>query len=303
MNPPAEIIAGLTQATACISPKFFYDAAGSALFEKITQLAAYYPTRVERQIMTAHGPDIAAQIGAGCTVIELGAGNCEKAQALCKLIDPKHFVAVDISEDFLHQSVARLAAALPSVQVSAVAADLTQSFTMPTDVPASRRLVFYPGSSIGNFDPPHALALLERMRGLIDNDSALLIGVDLVKDEAVLNAAYDDEEGITAAFNLNVLNHVNRLIGSNFEPDQWQHRAFFNAAKSRIEMHLEARADILVEWPGGGRSFARAERIHTENSYKYRVADFVALLRRAGLTQTQVWTDANNWFAVMLARP
>ncbi|MDD5031085.1 MAG: L-histidine N(alpha)-methyltransferase [Rhodoferax sp.] len=303
MNPQTEIIDGLTRASACISPKYFYDAAGSALFEQITRLPAYYPTRVERQIMTTHGADIAQRIGTGGTVIEPGAGNCEKARALCQLIRPERFVALDISEDFLHQAVAGLRAALPGVTVSAVVADLTHAIALPVDVPMPRRLVFYPGSSIGNFDPPHALALLTRLRRLLDTDGVLLIGVDLVKEEAVLNAAYDDGEGITAAFNRNVLNHVNRLIDSNFEPGQWQHRAFFNAAESRIEMHLEARADTLVHWPGGGRSFVRGERIHTENSYKYRADDFVALLHRAGLSQTQIWSDPANWFAVILARP
>lgn len=303
MNPQTEIIEGLTQTAASISSKYFYDAAGSALFEQITRLPAYYPTRVERQIMTMHGADMAQRVGTGGTVIEPGAGNCEKARALCELVRPERFVALDISEDFLHQAVAGLRAALPDVSVSAVVADLTRAIALPADVPMPRRLVFYPGSSIGNFDPLDAQALLQRMRGLIDDGGALLIGVDLVKSEAVLNAAYDDDQGVTAAFNRNVLNHVNRLIGSNFDTAQWQHRAFFNATASRIEMHLEACADIRVQWTGGKRHFVRGERIHTENSYKYRADDFVALLRRAGLTQTQVWTDPANWFAVMLARP
>ena len=174
---------------------------------------------------------------------------------------------------------------------------------MPPSLPKERRLVFYPGSSIGNFDPPHARALLSRMRDLLQDDGALLIGVDLVKSEAVLNAAYDDDEGVTAAFNLNVLDHVNRLIGSDFDTRQWQHRAFFNAEQSRVEMHLEATTDLLVRWHGGSRSFSRGERIHTENSYKYRAEGFVELLGRSGFTQTQVWTDEQAWFAVVLARP
>jgi L-histidine N-alpha-methyltransferase len=162
--------------------------------------------------------------------------------------------------------------------------------------------VFYPGSSIGNFDPPQAQALLSRMRALLQDDGALLIGVDLVKDSAVLHAAYDDAAGITADFNLNVLNHLNRLIGSDFDVTQWQHLAFFNAEQSRIEMHLQARVDLVVRWPGASRAFARGERIHTENSYKYRVDDFINLLHRAGLPHTQVWTDEKRWFAVLLAR-
>jgi len=266
-------------------------------------LPAYYLTRVERQIMVAHGAEIAQCIGTGGTVIEPGAGNCEKARALCELLCPARFVALDISEDFLHQAVAGLRAALPGIAVSAVVADLTHAIALPVDIPMPRRLVFYPGSSIGNFDPPYAQALLARMRSLLDDDGALLIGVDLVKQDAVLNAAYDDDQGVTAAFNRNVLTHVNRLIGSNFVPSQWLHRAFFNAAESRMEMHLEATVDTLVQWPGGERRFARSERIHTENSYKYRIEDFVALLRRAGFLQTQIWTDSDHWFAVLLARP
>jgi dimethylhistidine N-methyltransferase len=303
MTPQSEIIEGLTCPYASISPKYFYDATGSALFEQITQLPEYYPTRLERQIMAEHGTSMARQIGTGRTVIELGAGNCEKALALRQQIDPKCFVAVDISEDFLHQAAAGLRVALPGVDVLAVAADLTKPVDLPTDLPQDRRLVFYPGSSIGNFDPPQALTLLARMRDLLQDDGALLIGVDLVKDEAVLNAAYDDAQGITAAFNRNVLSHVNRIIGNDFEPRQWRHVAFFNAGQSRIEMHLQATTDTVVRWPGGERHFARGERIHTENSYKYRVDDFVELLSRAGLSQTQVWTDTKNWFAVVLARP
>jgi len=141
------------------------------------------------------------------------------------------------------------------------------------------------------------------MRGLLQDDGALLVGVDLVKDKAVLHAAYDDDDGITAAFNLNVLSHVNRLIGSDFDTSQWQHRAFFNAEQSRIEMHLEAKTDLLMRWRNGARSFAKGERIHTENSYKYQVEDFQALLHRSGFSETQVWTDEQDWFAVVLARP
>ncbi|OIQ72032.1 histidine-specific methyltransferase EgtD [mine drainage metagenome] len=242
-------------------------------------------------------------MGAHCTVIELGAGNCQKARVLCELINPARFVAVDISEAFLHEAVAAMRLSFPNIDIQAIAADLTADIVLPASLPAERRLLFYPGSSIGNFDPPHALTLLSRMRGLLQDDGALLIGVDLVKDKAVLHAAYDDDAGVTAAFNLNLLSHVNRLIGSDFDANRWQHRAFFNAQQSRIEMHLEAKTGHLVRWRNGTRSFAQGERIHTENSYKYRVEDFVALLKRAGFSQTQVWTDEQDWFVVVLARP
>ena len=298
-----ELVQGLNQTPATISPKFFYDTKGSALFEAITRLQAYYPTRTEQGIMAANAPEIGCAVGTSRTLIELGAGNCQKAKALCALIEPERFLAVDISEAFLHEAVAAMRLSFPTIDIQAIAADLTSDIVLPANLPAERRLVFYPGSSIGNFDPPHALALLSRMRGLLQDDGALLIGVDLVKEEALLNAAYDDAEGVTAGFNLNVLDHANRLIGSDFTTDQWQHRAFFNAEQSRIEMHLEAKTDLLVRWQNGHRTFVQGERIHTENSYKYRVEDFTALLARAGLPQAQVWTDAQAWFAVVLARP
>lgn len=298
-----ELVKGLYQTPARISPKYFYDARGSALFEHITRLQAYYLTRTEQAIMATYAPEIARAVGANCTVIELGAGNCQKARLLCKLIDPAHFVAVDISEAFLNEAVAGMRLVFPSMTIDAIAADLTTNIVLPASVSAHRRLLFYPGSSIGNFDPPQAQALLSRVCGLLQEDGALLIGVDLVKDVAVLNAAYDDEAGVTAAFNLNVLDHINRLIDSDFDATQWQHRAFFNAELSRIEMHLEAKNEQLMRWRNGARSFAQGERIHTENSYKYQVEDFVALLRRAGFSQTQVWNDEQTWFAVVLARP
>jgi len=298
-----DIVKGLMQTPAAISPKYFYDAKGSAFFEDITRLKAYYPTRTEQAIMAANAPEIARAVGANCTVIELGAGNCQKAKFLCTLIDPEHFVAVDISEAFLNEAVAGMRLAFPRMAIDAIAADLTTDIVLPASLSTHRRLLFYPGSSIGNFDPPQAQALLSRMCGLLQNDGALLIGVDLVKDAAVLNAAYDDDTGVTAAFNLNVLDHVNSLIDSDFDATQWQHRAFFNAELSRIEMHLEAKNEQLMRWRNGARSFAQGERIHTENSYKYREEDFVALLRRAGFSQAQVWTDEQAWFAVVLARP
>lgn len=298
-----ELVRGLYQTPARISPKYFYDAKGSSLFEDITHLDSYYLTRTERAIMATHASEIALAVGSQRTVIELGAGNCQKAKILCELIAPARFVAVDISATFLQEAVAGIRLAFPLMAIDAIAADLTTDIVLPTSLPVQHRLVFYPGSSIGNFDPPHAQALLSRMRGLLQYDGGLLIGVDLVKDAAVLNAAYDDETGVTAAFNLNVLSHVNALIGSDFDVSQWQHRAFFNADASRIEMHLEAKTEVLMKWRNGARSFARGERIHTENSYKYRVDDFVALLKRCGFSETQVWTDAQTWFALVLARP
>ncbi len=298
----ADIVVGLLQTPATIAPKYFYDARGSALFEDITRLPEYYPTRTESAIMSRQAAAMAQAIGPGSTVIELGAGNCQKARALCQQLQARHYVAVDISADFMTDAVAGMRAAFPALPIDAVVADITTDWALPAQVPTGQRLVFYPGSSIGNFDPPQAQALLARMRAVAGAGGALLIGVDLVKDTAVLNAAYDDAAGVTAAFNLNMLDHINRLIGADFDTRQWRHIAFFNETQSRIEMHLEAAQAVEVRWRGGMRRFTQGERIHTENSYKYRVDDFVALLARAGFGQAQVWTDAQQWFAVVLAR-
>ena len=298
-----ELIDGLLSQPSTISPKYFYDARGSALFEEITRLPEYYPTRTEAELMAREGKHIARALGPVATIIELGAGNCEKAKALCALLHPERFLAVDISAEFLHEAIDGLRDAFPALEVHAFAADLTQDLTVPSDIPAAGRLLFYPGSSIGNFDPPAALSLLSRIRSLLDDDGGLLIGVDLIKDTERLHAAYNDAAGVTAAFNLNVLSHVNQVLGSNFNLEQWRHVAFFNDRKARIEMHLEAATELRVSWPGGHRDYACGERIHTENSYKYDIEGFAHLLTQAGFQKTQAWTDQRGWFAVVLARP
>jgi L-histidine Nalpha-methyltransferase len=298
-----ELIDGLLSQPSTISPKYFYDAKGSALFEDITRLPEYYPTRTEAELMAAEGKHIARAVGPVATIIELGAGNCEKAKVLCALLRPERFLAVDISAEFLHEAVDGLRDAFPALEVHAFAADLTEDLTVPSDIPAAGRLVFYPGSSIGNFDRPEALRLLSRIRSLLDDDGGLLIGVDLIKDNERLHAAYNDAAGVTAAFNLNVLSHINKVLGSDFDLEQWRHVAFFNHQEARIEMHLEAATDLRVSWPGGHRDYACGERIHTENSYKYDIESFVHLLAHAGFQRTQAWTDQRGWFAAVLARP
>ncbi len=297
-----QIIAALCRPAPSISPKFFYDARGSALFERITRLPEYYPTRTEHEVMELHGREIADRVGGGGTIIEPGAGNCEKARVLCELLRPSHFVAIDISAGFVIEAAQALQRALPFIDVRAVSADLSTDFDLPPDLPRRQRTVFYPGSSIGNFDPEHARDLLRRMHRLCADAGSLLIGVDLVKDAAILDAAYNDAEGVTAAFNLNALDHVNRLTGADFRAAQWIHRAFFNPSASRIEMHLEARADTTVRWSERERRFARGERIHTENSYKYTPQGFSALLVEAGFRQVHYWTDPRRWFAVFHGR-
>ena len=298
-----EIISGLTKIIPEISPKYFYDSTGSQLFEEITQLAEYYPTRSEKAIFAQHGEDIAAQIGAGCALIEPGAGSCEKAKKLCELIRPSQFLAIDISRDFLQESAEMLRRHFSSFPIDILVADLGSPIQIPIEFPREKRLVFYPGSSLGNFHPEQATELLSRFRELLDVDGALLIGVDLQKERAILEAAYDDKAGITAEFNLNILSHINHLISSDFDLSDWKHVAFFNAAESRIEMHLQTVRDCLVRWPGGERFFSEGMRIHTENSYKYTRESLLDLLKNAGFSNTQIWLDDNQWFAVVLARP
>lgn len=293
-----DIIDRLCEPQASISPKYFYDLLGSRLFELITLLPEYYPTRTERSVMREHASAIAAAVGLGGTLIDLGAGNCEKAEALFDTLRPRQYVALDISADFIQQAVAGLRRRHPSIDICAVGADLSQPFDLPPAVHAHQRTFFYPGSSIGNFDPPEALALLRRIRQLCGGEGGLLIGVDLVKDTVVLESAYDDELGVTAAFNLNLLNHVNRLLESDFHPRDWLHRARYARNQSRIEMYLEARRELSVNWPGGQRTFAAGERIHTENSYKYTLTDFENLLKHAGFSHTRSWTDTRHWFGV-----
>jgi dimethylhistidine N-methyltransferase len=294
-----ELIAGLTAPQATASPKYLYDALGSKLFEAICELPEYYPTRTEASIFERHGADIAESVGSGVTLIDLGAGNCAKAARLFPLLSPAQYVPIDISADFLQEAVQQLRQRFPQIEMLALGMDFSATLALPEQVGRSRRLFFYPGSSLGNFHPDEALAFLRRLRAA---DGELLIGIDLVKDHAVLDAAYDDALGVTASFNLNLLNHLNRQLQADFNLREWRHRGFFNAALSRIEMHLEARHALTVRWRGGERRFAEGERIHTENSYKYTPDGFAALLREAGYRLACSWTDEAGWFMVCHAR-
>ncbi|MEG0885438.1 MAG: L-histidine N(alpha)-methyltransferase [Janthinobacterium sp.] len=298
----AEISAGLLARDAWTSPKYLYDALGSKLFEAICALPEYYPTRTEAAIFARHGAEIAHAVGPGGTLIDLGAGNCAKAASLFPLLHPAQYVAVDISYDFLSESLNRLQQRFPHIEMTGLGLDFSSRLDLPDSVREARRLFFYPGSSIGNFAPEQAIAFLRRLRANADGDGGLLIGVDLIKDDAVLDAAYDDALGVTAAFNLNMLRHVNGLIGADFDVRAWRHHGYFNAEESRVEMHLEARSEQVVHWKGGQRRFAKGERIHTEDSYKYTRATFVGLLEQAGFSTVQVWTDPQQWFAVIYAR-
>lgn len=303
--PHAELLAGLAASEAVISPKYFYDSLGSKLFEAICALPEYYPTRTEAAIFAAHQQSIAAAVGQGCTLIDLGAGNCAKAAALFDALQPRQYVPVDISTDFLRQSVAGLQKRFPQLPMVPLAMDFSATLELPDSVDAQRRLFFYPGSSLGNFDPQQALVFLRRIRAALPpegGDGGILIGLDLVKDARVLEAAYDDAIGVTAAFNLNVLNHVNALIGADFNARDWRHVAFYNARQQRIEMHLEARRDLIVRWPGARRTFRQGERIHTEYSHKFSEQDILGLLEQVGFGRCRIWFDERRWFAVCHAQ-
>ncbi|WP_245200161.1 L-histidine N(alpha)-methyltransferase [Herbaspirillum sp. LeCh32-8] len=300
----AELEAGLTAPQAAISPKYLYDALGSKLFEAICELPEYYPTRTEAAIFSAHAEDIAAAVGTGVTLIDLGAGNCAKAAGLFPALRPRQYVPIDISAEFLHGAVNGLRQRFPDIPMHEVAMDFSASLELPATVNRDRRLFFYPGSSLGNFDPQQALAFLRRMRHALQIGEAggVLLGLDLVKDSRVLDAAYDDELGVTAAFNLNMLNHVNRLMGADFNARDWRHVGFYNVELQRVEMHLEARRDLIVRWDGDRRTFRQGERIHTENSHKFTPEDILSMLEDAGFGDVRMWTDPQRWFAVCHAR-
>jgi dimethylhistidine N-methyltransferase len=297
-----ELAAGLQQRPAAIAPKYFYNPLGSKLFEAICLLEEYYLTRVETGIYTAHAAAIAAAAGPGTTLIDLGAGNCGKADLLLGALQPRQYVPVDISVEFLRGAAGRLQARYPGLPIFPLGFDFMDGLHLPPQVEAHQRLFFYPGSSIGNFTPAQAGQFLTRLRAACGPDGALLIGVDLVKPSAVLDAAYNDALGVTAAFNLNLLTHVNELLGSDFALAEWRHLAFFNAAQSRIEMHLQARRPVTVRWPGAERIFAEGECIHTENSYKYTARGFAELLETCGFGETKCWTDEARQFLVCHAR-
>ena len=310
-----ELLQGLQATKAYTSPKYLYDALGSKLFEAITELPEYYPTRAEAAIFLEHAASMARNIPQGAAFVDLGAGNCQKAASLFEHFKPSRYIAVDISSNFLRGTLASLQRQYPDLDMAGVGMDFSESLDLPDaalgDTPEARalapRVFFYPGSSIGNFTPDAALAFLQRIKAACSvqssnsKQSGLLIGVDLVKDTAELEAAYDDALGVTAAFNRNLLLYLNRLIGSDFALADWSHVALYNDQLARIEMHLQAKQDVALHWAGGDRIFAKDERIHTENSYKWIAQGFSDLLENAGFSKPIVWTDVEQKFAVMWA--
>jgi len=296
----AAILAGFSAPTAAVPPKYFYDALGSRLFSAITELPEYYPTRTEASIFSRYIGEMAAEMVPVTTLVDLGAGNCEKAASLFAALQVQRYVAVDISASYLRDSLESLQRKHPTMDLLGIGFDFSRTLNLPAEVGKGPRTMFYPGSSIGNFTPAEALALLRQVH-LASAGGALLIGVDLVKPTDILEQAYDDPLGVTAAFNRNLLRHLNALVGTDFAIDDWRHVAFFNAQASRIEMHREAVQATVVHWADGERAFVAGERIHTENSYKWRSEDFTDLLQAAGFRRVESWTDENGWFAVFRA--
>lgn len=298
-----EISEGLCAEQSFVPPKFLYDRLGSKLFEAICELPEYYPTRTEASILNENLLDIGKSVGSGGTLIDLGAGNCAKAAQLFPTIRPSAYVPIDISSEFLQDHISRLQERYPHIQMLPLEMDFSTKLSLPQSIEKENRIFFYPGSSIGNFSPPEALLFLRQVREACLQNGSLLIGVDLIKDRSILEPAYDDVLGVTAAFNLNLLRHLNSTLKTDFCLSDWKHSAFFNTDLSRIEMHLEAREAVTVSWPGGGqRQFKKGERIHTESSYKYTERDFLELLKKAGFSEVRSWTDPKSWFLVCHAQ-
>ncbi|MGH1572861.1 L-histidine N(alpha)-methyltransferase [Methylobacterium sp. P31] len=294
---------GLSKPQKALSPKYFYDAAGSDLFEAITRLPEYYPTRTEIGILDRSGSEIAALLPANAALVEFGSGSTVKLRRLLRHLDTLGaYAPVDVSGAFLRAQAEALMADLPQLRVEPVVADFTRDFDLPDSLDGLPRAGFFPGSTIGNFEPAEAEDLLRRFGRILGEGAHLIVGVDLVKDTATLERAYDDSAGVTAAFNLNLLTRINRELAGRFDLDAFAHRAVFNRQASRIEMHLVARDAQDVRVGSDTFAFAEGETIHTESSYKYTVETFQALAERAGWTWLRVWTDPEGLFSVHALR-
>ncbi len=295
-----EVLSGLDKPQKALPPKYFYDAQGCELFEQICELPEYYPTRTELAIMGERAAEMARFLGPGCQLIEFGSGSSRKTRLLLEQLQPLLYVPIEIAGDAMRSAATDLARAFPWLNINGVCADYTKPLTLPefVGVPIRRKAVYFPGSTIGNFTPLEAIEFLRRARHMVGAGGALLIGVDLKKEKAVLEAAYDDATGVTAAFNLNLLARINRELGGDFQPRRFRHRAFYDEARGWIEMHLESLATQFVHVGGRRFSFSQGETILTEISCKYGVDEFRALAQRAGFAAGQTWTDAAGRFSV-----
>jgi len=294
-----DVLSGLAQLQKSLAPKYFYDARGSELFEAICLLPEYYPTRTELAMMQVSAGEMARRLGLECLLIEYGAGSGRKTRVLIEALMPVAYMAIDISRTALQQCAAELALAYPAVRVAAVCADYTRPLQLPAlDASACRRVIYFPGSTIGNFARTEALAFLRHAHTIAGPGGAMLVGVDLKKDHARLHAAYNDAQGVTAAFNLNLLVRINRELDANFDIAAFEHYAFYDAGKGRIEMHLRSLCEQQVSVAGRTFHFRAGETIHTENSCKYAVEEFQQLARDAGFAAEHCWMDAEQLFSV-----
>jgi dimethylhistidine N-methyltransferase len=300
----ADVLEGLAATPKRLPAKYFYDEAGSRLFERITELPEYYPTRTELRILESSAASIARLTDPGAALIEFGSGSTAKARVLLRhMVSVSAYVPVDISADFVNGEAARLQADFPALRVLPVAADFTGAFELPAAVKAGPRLGFFPGSTIGNLEPHEVTGFLRRAKRALGRGAAFVVGVDLVKDPEVLYAAYNDSQGVTAQFNRNLLVRINRELGADFDVSAFEHHAFYHRELRRIEMHLASLRRQKVRMLGKCFEFRAGETIHTENSYKYTIESFTALARGAGWTTGPVWTDPERYFSVQALVP
>ena len=297
-----DVLDGLARAQKQVPPKYFYDAAGSDLFEQITVLPEYYPTRTELGILRRRGADIAALLPKRAALVEFGAGATTKVRLLLRDCDIAAYVPVDISKDFLQSQADKLRRDFPHLSVHPLAADFTQAFELPDEVAGCPKVGFFPGSTLGNFEPQEASQFLRRAADSLGAGAMMILGVDLEKDEKILHDAYNDAAGVTAKFNLNLMTRMNRELGGNFDLSSFQHRAIYNRDQHRIEMHLISRRPQMVRVCGHTVAFRAGESIHTENSYKYSIKRLYELARRSGWTPQESWTDAEQMFSVHALR-
>lgn len=296
-----EIEIGLLAPSAWISPKFLYDPLGSHLFTAITLLPEYYPTNIEKNIFTQYQDQITNAVGIGGNLIDLGASNCQKAESLFNSLSPSSYLAIDFSVEYLQDALAKIQGKYPHIDMKCMGMDFSKQLIIPDSIAKTKRTFFYPGSSIGNFLQSEALSLLSQIKNQA-NEGGLLIGIDLMKEDSVLMAAYDDPLKVTAAFNLNILRSINSHLGSNFRVEQFRHIVKINHVENRVELYLEALEDLSVVWAGNSRAFKKGELIHTENSHKYTIGSIKELLKNAGFEKTQIWTDPKDYFAVIYAQ-
>ena len=292
-----EILLGLSETQKTISPKYFYDEHGSELFMEITRQPEYYLTRTEIGLLRHYADEMTQEIGEDCLLIEYGSGSSEKIRILLESLRPRAYAPLDISKDYLAAAAGALALEFPWLEVHATCLDFTDDFKLPFTVDV-KRVAFFPGSSIGNFSRREAGEFLGRVRRLVGKRGGMLIGVDLKKDPAVLNAAYNDANGVTESFNLNILNHLNDKFDADFDIGEFEHLAEYEADRGCVAMYLRSRVDQEVDMSGTQINFAAGERIHTENSHKYIPDEFIDMACDAGFSEHKLWTDADGWFGV-----